>query len=241
LGRVASPRESDTRLRADALKSLSNHTLLLFRKDICDLDNTLKRYITILTNTPPYAIHGRLAIGVPSLRLETRFEYLIAKLKGARQGCRQGMAIRGSRIRTERDGKRRGPQTERVALNRRGYSKTLPYVTLPHVHQMRFRGGCDSRRDAAHPAPAVSRRAIPRKSAARITTPKLPSQHARKRYFKARRPFTCWLASHPLNARRYGTREQWNPRPKRYTTIIIYNIRAHATTTRRYRTIVGPF
>jgi len=114
----------------------------------------------------------------------------------------------------------------------------LTNSTLPYAIPTRFRGGCDTRRDAAYPA-AERWTVVGR-------TVGVASEIGSKRAFRcdhcfnARRPSTCWLAGHPLDARRYGTRERWNLRPKRYTTIT-YNKRVHTTTTQRYAEQLGPW
>jgi len=148
------------------------------------------------------------------------------------------MAIRESRIRTKRYGKRRGSQTERVAPNDTVCSK------------IRYKAFCSP---ISHYSDEISRRLWPSQrrgphgpsslaegdTAQIVRTPLLRNIiHDTIRqtwYLNVRRPSTCWLAGRPLGARRYGTRERRNPRPERYTTITtICGIRAHTTKTRRH-------
>jgi len=82
-----------------------------------------------------------------------------------------GTAIREPRIRTKRYGKRRSPGTERAVSNwYDSLQETSPNLTRPHPILI---NSYDPRRNVARMAPAVSRRAILRKSANR--TPILPN------------------------------------------------------------------
>jgi len=91
-------------------------------------------------------------------------------------------------------GKRRGPRIEHAIPNRHdSLQDSLQNLTFSSPIPMRFRGGYDSRRDAARTVSAVSRQAIPRKSGNR--TPRLPNitrdTMRQKRYLNVRRPSTC--------------------------------------------------